>query len=217
MDGLQHLLAPSTGLALARVKDTVDPQSRGRVQVTLTATDLDVWAACVVPSAGTASGTNYGVALLPKTDEIVLVAFLTPDQPFVIGAVWSGQSSLPDEAAPVAQRYAIKTGAQTAMVFDDAGPSFSVTTRDNNSFTLTDAGDTCTIQVGSTTIQATTTGVTVTTSASIELQTASLTVTAASVTVNAAMSQFSGAVQCDTLIANTVVGTSYTPGAGNIW
>jgi hypothetical protein len=24
-------------------------------------------------------------------------------------------------------------------------------------------------------------------------------------------------VQCDTLIATTVVGTSYTPGAGNIW
>jgi len=62
-----------------------------------------------------------------------------------------------------------------------------------------------------------TSGVTITTSASIELQTDSLTVSASSVTVNAATSQFSGVVQCDTLIADTVVGTSYTPGAGNIW
>jgi hypothetical protein len=44
-----------------------------------------------------------------------------------------------------------------------------------------------------------------------------VTVTSPSVTVNAAMSQFSGAIQCDTLIANTVMGASYTPGAGNIW
>jgi uncharacterized protein involved in type VI secretion and phage assembly len=217
MDGLQHLYASPTGLALARVKDTADPQSRGRVRVTLLATEVDLWAACVVPSAGTASGVNYGVALLPKNDEIVLVAFLTPDQPFVIGSVWSGQSSLPAEAAPVAQRYTIKTEAGTNMVFDDSGPSLSVTTPHNNSITVTDAGDTCTVQVGSTTIQATTTGVIITTSASIELQTSSLTVSASSVTVNAAMSQFSGVVQCDTLIANTVVGTSYTPGAGNIW
>jgi uncharacterized protein involved in type VI secretion and phage assembly len=217
MDGMQHLFAPPTGLALGRVKDTADPQSRGRVQVTLVATDIDIWAACVVPSAGTASGVNYGVSLLPKNDEIVLVAFLSPDQVFVIGSVWSGQSTLPDEAAPVAQRYTIKTGAQTTMVFDDSAPSFSVTTRDKNSFTLTDAGDTCTIQVGSTTIQATTTGVTVTTSASIDLKTASLTIDASTVTVNAAVSKFSGVVQCDTMIANSVVGTSYTPGAGNIW
>jgi hypothetical protein len=54
MDGMQHLYAPPTGLALGKVKDTGDPQSRGRVQVTLLAassgaTTLDVWAACIVP------------------------------------------------------------------------------------------------------------------------------------------------------------------------
>ncbi|HVZ08876.1 MAG TPA: phage baseplate assembly protein V [Rhodopila sp.] len=214
---MQHLLSPPTGLALGRVKDTADPQSRGRVKVALVATDMEVWAPCVVPSAGSAGGVNYGVSFLPKTDEIVLVAFLTPDQPFILGAVWSGQNTLPSEAAPVAQRYAIKTGAETTMVFDDSAPSFSVSTRNQNEITLTDAGDTCTIKVGSTTIQATTTGVTITTTSSIELQTASLTVTAASVNVNAGMSQFSGVVQCDTLITNSVVSAAYTPGAGNIW
>lgn len=202
------------GLALGRVIDTADPQSRGRVKVSLLAIDLDLWAACIVPSAG----RSYGVALLPKNDEIVLVVFLSPDQAFVIGSVWSGRDSLPDEAEPVAQRYAIKTEAGTTMVFDDSGPSLTVTTPAKNSITLTDAGGgSCTVQIGPTTVQATPTAVTVTSSSSIELQTASLTVSAASVTVNAAMSKFSGIVQCDTMIANTVVGASYTPGAGNIW
>lgn len=213
MDGLQHLLASPTGLALGRVKDNNDPQSRGRVQVTLVGNDMDVWAPCVVGSAG----NGYGVALLPKIGEIVLVAFLTPDQPFVLGAVWSGQNSLLGEASPVEQRYAIRTEAGSTLVFDDNAPSITVTTPHNNSITLTDSGDTCTVQVGSTTIQATTTSVTITTSASISLQTSALSVSASSVTVNAAVSQFTGVVQCDTLIANTVVGSSYTPGAGNVW
>jgi uncharacterized protein involved in type VI secretion and phage assembly len=217
MDGLQHLFAPPSGLALGLVKDNNDPQSRGMVQVTLFGNAMDVWAPCVVPSAGTASGKNYGVALLPKQGEVVLVAFLTPDQPFVLGAVWSGRSSLPAEASPVEQRYAITTESGTTLVFDDSAPSVTVTTPNNNSIALTDSGNTCTVTVGGTTIQATTSGVTITTSSSIELQTSSLTVSASSVTVNAATSTFSGVVQCDTMIASTVVGTSYTPGAGNIW
>jgi phage baseplate assembly protein gpV len=218
MNAMQHLYAPPTGLALGQVSDTVDPQSRGRVKVTLLAAGMEVWAACLVPSAGSAqSNGHYGVALLPKKDEIVLVGFLTPDQAFVIGSVFSGQGSAPDEAAPVEQRYAIKTARGTSLVFDDTTPAFTVTMPSNNSIAFDDSQQSCTVTVGGSTITVNTTGVTITTSASIELQTASVTVTAPSVTVNAAMSQFSGAVQCDTLIANTVMGTSYTPGAGNIW
>lgn len=215
---MQHLYAPPSGLALGKVIDTVDPQSRGRVKVTLLAAGMDVWAPCIVPSAGPASASrHYGVALLPKQDEIVLVGFLTPDQAFVIGAVFSGQGSAPDEAAPVQQRYAIKTAGGTSLVFDDATPAFTVTMPSNNSIAFDDSQQSCTITVGGSTITVNTTGVTITTSASIELQTASVTVAASSLTVNAAMSQFSGVVQCDTLIANTVMSTSYTPGAGNIW
>ena len=42
-------------------------------------------------------------------------------------------------------------------------------------------------------------------------------VNAVMVTVNAGMSKFSGVVQCDTLISNSVVSATYSPGAGNIW
>jgi len=41
--------------------------------------------------------------------------------------------------------------------------------------------------------------------------------TAATMTVNAAMSNFSGTVKCLVAQAVTVIGTTYTPGAGNVW
>jgi uncharacterized protein involved in type VI secretion and phage assembly len=217
MDGMQHLYAPPSGLAIGKVSETVDPQSRGRVQVSLLAAGMDVWAACLVPSAGGASGPQYGVALLPKKGEIVLVAFLTPDQAFVIGAVWNGQNAAPSESAPVEQRYAIKTKQGISLVFDDAAPSLSITMPSGNAIVLDDAASTCTVTVGTTTIQATASGATVTTSASIELKSGAVTITAPTVTVNASMAQFSGAIQCDSIISNTVMGAAYTPGAGNIW
>lgn len=44
-----------------------------------------------------------------------------------------------------------------------------------------------------------------------------LNINASSINADAGMSQFSGVVQSDTLITNSVVSSSYTPGAGNIW
>ena len=36
-------------------------------------------------------------------------------------------------------------------------------------------------------------------------------------TVQAGMTRFHGVVQCDTMITNSVISASYTPGAGNVW
>ena len=60
-------------------------------------------------------------------------------------------------------------------------------------------------------------GVTVQASVKVTVSASQVQVTAGMVTVDAGMSRFSGVVQCDTLITNAVVSTSYTPGAGNIW
>jgi hypothetical protein len=60
-------------------------------------------------------------------------------------------------------------------------------------------------------------GVTITAAAKVVLSTTQLEINAAAVTVNAPMAKFSGVVQADTLIANSVVASSYTPGKGNIW
>ena len=59
-------------------------------------------------------------------------------------------------------------------------------------------------------------GITVNASAKVTIQASQVEVSAGMVTVNAGMSKFSGVVQCDTLISNSVVSASYTPGAGNV-
>jgi phage gp45-like len=60
-------------------------------------------------------------------------------------------------------------------------------------------------------------GITITAAAQVQVSAGQLQIDAGMVTVNAGMSKFSGTVQCDTLIANSVVAQSYTPGAGNVW
>jgi hypothetical protein len=60
-------------------------------------------------------------------------------------------------------------------------------------------------------------GITITAAAKVTVNASQVAVSAAMVTVDAGMSKFSGIVQCDTLISNSVISASYTPGAGNIW
>jgi hypothetical protein len=60
-------------------------------------------------------------------------------------------------------------------------------------------------------------GVTITASAKVTINASTMAISAGMVTVDAGMSKFSGVVQADTVISNSVVSASYTPGAGNIW
>ena len=53
-------------------------------------------------------------------------------------------------------------------------------------------------------------------SAAIRLDCSQLALTAGQISLNAGMVKATGVIQCDTIIANSVVGSSYTPGAGNI-
>jgi hypothetical protein len=51
----------------------------------------------------------------------------------------------------------------------------------------------------------------------LECSAAMVQVTTSTITNTVGMLRVSGTVQCDTIIASTVVGSSYTPGAGNLW
>jgi hypothetical protein len=52
--------------------------------------------------------------------------------------------------------------------------------------------------------------------AAVTVQASVVDITAGMLTVNAGMARFSGVVQADTVIANSVVSASYSPGAGNL-
>ena len=59
--------------------------------------------------------------------------------------------------------------------------------------------------------------VSITTPGRLMIQAAAVEINGAELIVNAAIAKFSGTLQTDTMVANSVVASSYTPGAGNIW
>jgi uncharacterized protein involved in type VI secretion and phage assembly len=209
------LPALSAALTLGQVTSNEDPESRGRVKVKLSAVEVEVWASVATASAG----NGYGVQMLPRVDEIVVVGFITPELPIVLGSLWVGSSPTPSDATPVNERYCLTTPRGTVMVFDDQnGPQVKLTTPQGNQLVLSDeSGGQAVVTVGACTVKVTASKVEIQAASQVKVETAEVKISAAQVNVDAAIASFSGVVRCQTLQATAVVGTTYTPGAGNIW
>lgn len=210
-----HALGLLHSLHLGQVVDNRDPQQRGRIKVLLQANEMELWASVVTPSAG----GGYGVACLPRNGEIVVLAFITPEMPLVLGSIWSGQGSIPDDADPVEDHYMLRTPRGTVLEMDDGdGPKLEIRTPQGYKLTLTDGnGGEVLVERGTQSLRMTASAITIQCADEVKIEASRVHVSAGMVQVDAGMSKFSGVVQADTLIANAVVGTSYTPGAGNIW
>lgn len=74
-----------------------------------------------------------------------------------------------------------------------------------------------TVQSGSNSVSVDPTKITIASVGRLELLASALSFSASAITMDAGMTRCSGTFQCDTMIANSVVGSSYTPGAGNVW
>jgi uncharacterized protein involved in type VI secretion and phage assembly len=220
----------SAGAYSARVINVKDPNNLNRVQIRVyntdgvTDQDAPVWARVAVPFAG----SNRGAFFIPDVGDEVLVIFLNGDPrfPVVIGGMWNGADTAPDSfggSGDSVDRWTItgKAGTKIAIVEDSTGPTIEFTTpgkligkmtdSGGGSIELHDASNTSVkIDSGGITINAPTAEVKITAASGV-------TVTAPQLTVNAAISNFSGIVKCDVMQATTVIGTTYTPGAGNVW
>lgn len=203
------------GLHLGIVRANSDEENRGRVQVELPTLGITLWASCATPSAG----NRYGVQCLPRVDEVVIVAFVSPELPIVMGALWTGATSFPDEAKEVEDRYCITTPQGTVLLLDDSeGPRLRITTPNGNEVLVTDGeGGKVKIDVQGTTVTVTSSKVEVQASASVEVTAGQVKVSAGMVKIDAGLVDCSGVVKCATLKADAVISTSYTPGAGNVW
>lgn len=209
---------------LAEVVSVQDPEGLARVQVRLLnfdgvgEQDGPLWARVVVPFAG----GNRGAFLLPDVGDEVLVTFVNGDSrwPVICGGLWNGNAK-PPETLPGdrVDRWAFvgKAGTRIAIV-EASQPIIEFSTPGGVTGTLTDeGGGKIEFIGGGVTVRCEPSGVTVETGGTVKVQASQVEVSAGMVKVSAGMSQFSGIVQCDTLIATNVVGTSYTPGAGNVW
>ena len=214
---------------LARVAAVNDPDLLGRVQVRVLnfdgATDQDapVWARVATPFAG----GDRGAFFIPDVDDEVLVVFVNGDSrlPIVVGGLWNGAQSPPEQLGGSGDRvdrwtFVGKKGTRIAIVEETDGEATISLTTPNQAQTVSikeTAGGKITLDAAGSTITIDTSGVAITTGAKVSVQASTVDVSAGMVKVDSAMSTFSGIVKCDTLISNTVVSTTYTPGAGNIW
>lgn len=210
-----HALGQLNSLQLARVIDNTDPEERGRIKVQLQSLNIELWASVVTPSAG----HNYGASFIPKLEEIVVVGFLNPDTPLVLGSIWAGNASVPEDITSQEDQYVIRTPAGNVVEFNDSeGPKVEMRTQSGYRVTVTEAdGGEVQIERGGQTVTLTSSSIDINASGPVNINASQVSVSASMVQVDASMSRFSGVVQADTIIATSVVGTTYTPGAGNIW
>jgi uncharacterized protein involved in type VI secretion and phage assembly len=218
------------GAFLAKVVSVKDPETMNRIQVRVYnvdgVTDQDgaVWARVAVPFAG----ANRGAFFIPDVGDEVLLVYLSGDSrfPVVLGGLWNGQDSAPETlggSGDSVDRWTItgKAGTRIAIVEDSSGPTIQFTTPGMLSGKMTDSGG-GSIEFNDsmqTSIKIDSSGVTISAPTSQVQVTAAtgVNITAPQVTVSAAMSTFSGIVQCQVMQATTVIATTYTPGAGNVW
>lgn len=208
------------------VTDIKDPDGQGRVKITLPwASDTDgarfeAWARIAMLMAG----NNRGTWFIPDVNDEVLVAFEGGNvrKPYVIGMLWNGKDASPESMDGAGNNYkkVIRSRNGVKLTFDDQDgqENLKVETPGGQSITLKDGpGAIEIVDSNGNSIKLQTSGITVTASAKVTVNASQVELSAGMVTVNAAMSTFSGVVKCDTLISNTVVSATYTPGAGNVW
>ncbi len=216
-------MALMNGVTTAIVIDNRDPDGLGRVNIHLRdkgkpgRKGQESWARVATLMAGRGRGTWF----MPEVGDEVLVAFEGGDatKPYVLGALWNTSNPPPAKMDSTNSRKLIRSRNRVTVSIEDVdgGESVSIATPGGQHLTLRDGPGTIEIQDSNgNSIELGTTGVRITCAASVSIAAAKVDVSAGMVTVDAGMSKFSGVVQCDTLVANSVVSASYTPGAGNV-
>jgi uncharacterized protein involved in type VI secretion and phage assembly len=213
-----------SGVCTAVVIDNVDPDNCGRVKVRLRelsgpgASATETWARIATLMAG----DNRGTWFIPDVKDEVLIAFEAGDmsRPYVIGALWNGTNLPPETMGANHTKKFLGSRSGIKITLDDKNghESFLVETPGGQRLVLEDGPGAVEISDSNgNSVKLETTGITVTAAANVTINASRVEVNSDMFRVNAAMSEFSGMVQCDTLISDSVVSASYSPGAGNIW
>jgi uncharacterized protein involved in type VI secretion and phage assembly len=214
------------GVYVAQVVDITDPDGQGRVRIKLPWSpdngdnEYQAWARVATMMAG----NNRGSWFVPDVEDEVLVAFNAGDtrHPYVIGALWNGQDQPPETMDGSGNNY-VKTicsrnGVRVSLNDEDGQESLTLETPGGQQVVLKDGpGAVEIIDSNGNSVKLETSGITVNASAKVTLNASVVEVSASAVNVNSGFSRFSGVVQADTVITNSIVSASYTPGAGNIW
>lgn len=214
------------GVYPALVSDVKDPDGQGRVKVTLPWSpdtgggQYEAWARV----ATMMGGNNRGTWFIPDTNDEVLVVFEggDPRRPYVIGGLWNGSDSPPETMDGAGNNYKkvirSRNGVKVTLDDQDGQEKLILETPGGQKITMKDGPGAVLIEDSNgNSVKLETSGITVTASAKVTVNASMVEVSAGMVKVDAGMSKFSGVVQADTVICNSIISASYTPGAGNIW
>ena len=212
------------GVHLALVVDVQDPQSLGRVKVKLPAIDPEgdapIWARVAVPFAG----DNYGAFFIPDVDTEVLIAFIAGDvgAPVVIGNLWNGSAAVPESVGSAIDLWSMtgKNGTRVAIVEQGAGQeTVEIETPGGVTAKVTDSGGgKIKLEAGTQSVELSPTGIKLDSAINVEITGSAMAkISAPFVKIDCPFTQATGLFHCDTLITDSVISPSYTPGAGNVW
>jgi uncharacterized protein involved in type VI secretion and phage assembly len=212
------------GVYPATVSDNQDPDSQGRVRVRLPWSPdagggtYEAWARLATTMAGGARGTWF----VPEVGDEVLVCFQggDPRWPFVMGALWNGQDAPPEsmDADNNIRSIVSRSGIRITMDDTDGAVTLTLETPGGQTVSLEDAGSHITIEdANGNSCQLAPDGITISAASKLTISASTAEIDIGQVTVNSAMWTYSGVIQCDSVISTAVVGSTYTPGVGNIW
>jgi uncharacterized protein involved in type VI secretion and phage assembly len=214
------------GLYPALVSDIKDPDNMGRVKVTLPWSPdtgngrYEAWARV----ATLMGGNNRGSWFVPDTNDEVLIGFEAgdPRRPYVVGGLWNGTDAPPESMDGSGNNYkkvlCSRNGVKITLDDSDGRESLVLETPAGQKATFKDGpGSVEIVDSNGNSVKLESSGITVNASATVTINASTMKISAGMLTVDAGMSKFSGVVQADTVISNSVVSASYTPGAGNIW
>jgi len=180
----------------------------------------EAWARLSTTMAGNKRGTWF----IPDVNDEVLVIFIGGNgtQPCVIGGLWNGKDATPESMDGAGKNYIKKivsrNGVKITIDDHDGKEKIVLETPGGQKVTLSDGPGAISLEDSNgNSIKLESAGITITASAKVKISAGTMEVSAGMVKVDAGMSKFSGVVKSDTVITNSVVSSSYTPGAGNIW
>lgn len=214
------------GVFPALVSDVKDPAGQGRVKVTLPwAGDAgqdryEAWARVATPGAG----KSRGVWWIPDQGDEVLLAFENgnPLRPYVVGSLWNGLDTPPAAMDGSGKNdlkvFCSRNGVKVTLDDAKGKEKLILETPGGQKITLEDGAAAITVEDSSkNSVKLEASGITVQGAAKVKVSAPQVEVTSPLIKLDAPMVQCSGTVKCETMISTSVVSTSYTPGAGNIW
>jgi uncharacterized protein involved in type VI secretion and phage assembly len=214
------------GVYPALVSDIKDPDSMGRVKITLPwspdpgGQKYEAWARVATLMGGNQRGSWF----IPDMNDEVLVMFEAGDarRPYVIGGLWNGTDAPPESMDGGGKNYKkvlkSRNGVKVTLDDTDGQEKFIAETPGGQKVTLKDGPGAVEIaDSNGNSIKLESAGVTITAGSTLTINASVVTINSSSLTQSGTATVSGALTVAASVTTPSVISGSYTPGAGNVW